>query len=82
MISELQGEPTEIYTEYSLIFSIENNLGSLDCYGYKGKRVTAREEKWIGERAGEHFISASTPFLQASPKFLSRTQTEPVTLVR
>lgn len=49
---KLQCDPMEIHTECSFIFSIENNLRSLDCYGRKGKTVTVPEETWIGELEG------------------------------
>ena len=50
---KLQYEPTEIHTENSLIFSIENNLRSLDSYDYKGKTATAWEGKEMDRRQSQ-----------------------------
>jgi len=49
----LQCELTEIHTENSLIFSIENNLRSLDSYDYKGNIATSWEGREMDRRQSQ-----------------------------
>lgn len=57
-------------------FSDENSSRSPDCDGRNGEAAPGREGRWVRERAGGNFVPAPTPFLQAAPKFLQRTQTD------
>ena len=69
--------PLKFTLRIHLYFQLRITSGASIVMITKARQLLpGRERKWIGDRARGNSIPASTPCLQASPKVLSKTQTD------